>query len=240
MQSTEYGRIDQTNNHGQLKQKASSDLSAARRKNRAGSSQSSSPYSSGDEADDETKKVQASSFALRAFHEMAIQFRPTYKYDPGTDQYDTSEKRRNPAWCDRVLFRGGSGRSHARAQQASDNQSAQLQPAPERPVEYDPQGQITPIFYRRLECKQSDHRPIVSAFQVKTKSIDRDARKRVLENVCQQRESQGIPDTVYFAKVLWLARHTASVAKATELLASVQGDLQTAIQAHHQNALQQQ
>ncbi|KAJ2514809.1 hypothetical protein H4217_005541 [Coemansia sp. RSA 1939] len=240
MQSTEYGRIDQTNNHGQLKQKASSDLSAARRKNRAGSSQSSSPYSSGDEADDETKKVQASSFALRTFHEMAIQFRPTYKYDPGTDQYDTSEKRRNPAWCDRVLFRGGSGRSHARAQQAFDNQSAQLQPAPERPVEYDPQGQITPIFYRRLECKQSDHRPIVSAFQVKTKSIDRDARKRVLENVCQQRESQGIPDTVYFAKILWLARHTASVAKATELLASVQGDLQAAIQAHHQNALQQQ
>jgi hypothetical protein len=45
-------------------------------------------------------------FRLRAFQESPINFAPTYKYNVNSDVYDTSEKRRAPAWCDRIMYRG--------------------------------------------------------------------------------------------------------------------------------------
>lgn len=45
--------------------------------------------------------------AFSEFDEAAVQFWPSYKYDPGTNQFDSSEKRRTPSWCDRILWRRG-------------------------------------------------------------------------------------------------------------------------------------
>lgn len=40
------------------------------------------------------------------YSEKTPAFLPTYKFDLGTDEYDTSEKGRIPAWCDRILSKG--------------------------------------------------------------------------------------------------------------------------------------
>jgi hypothetical protein len=44
--------------------------------------------------------------AFPHYSETTPTFLPTYKFNPGTDIYDTSEKARIPAWCDRILTKG--------------------------------------------------------------------------------------------------------------------------------------
>jgi hypothetical protein len=43
--------------------------------------------------------------AFPGFAEGPITFAPTFKFDKGTDDYDTSPKQRIPAWTDRILFK---------------------------------------------------------------------------------------------------------------------------------------
>ncbi|XP_013859258.1 inositol polyphosphate 5-phosphatase K [Austrofundulus limnaeus] len=42
---------------------------------------------------------------LEGFMEGSLNFPPTYKFDVGTHTYDTSAKKRKPAWTDRILWR---------------------------------------------------------------------------------------------------------------------------------------
>ncbi|PFH62552.1 hypothetical protein XA68_13134 [Ophiocordyceps unilateralis] len=44
--------------------------------------------------------------AFPYYSEARISFMPTYKFDIGTDNYDSSEKARIPAWTDRILRKG--------------------------------------------------------------------------------------------------------------------------------------
>ena len=88
-------------------------------------------------------------FRFRTFVEGPITFAPTYKYDRRSSEYDSSEKRRLPAWCDRVLWRSC---VPARVQQR---------------------------HYRRYEVNVSDHRPVSAGFTVTVKSVRQEVRARV-------------------------------------------------------------
>ncbi|SCU81660.1 LAFA_0C06414g1_1 [Lachancea sp. 'fantastica'] len=43
---------------------------------------------------------------FKGFKEPTVKFPPTYKYDHGTNNYDTSEKARTPSWTDRIIYKG--------------------------------------------------------------------------------------------------------------------------------------
>jgi endonuclease/exonuclease/phosphatase family metal-dependent hydrolase len=51
--------------------------------------------------------------AFPFYSESRVTFLPTYKFDVGTDNYDTSEKNRIPAWTDRILRKGNNLRQTA-------------------------------------------------------------------------------------------------------------------------------
>lgn len=86
------------------------------------------------------------SFRLRPFREAPLTFVPTYKYDRLNHEFDTSEKRRVPAWCDRILFKS-------------------------RDFE-----RVVCLHYQRYEANTSDHRPISGGFRVTTKTVRQDER----------------------------------------------------------------
>lgn len=53
---------------------------------------------------DQLRALRTDKKMFYGFEEMEPMFKPTFKYDVGTNTYDTSEKQRIPAWCDRILY----------------------------------------------------------------------------------------------------------------------------------------
>lgn len=54
---------------------------------------------------DQLNRKMRSGVVFPFYEEHDITFAPTYKFNPGEDAYDTLEKMRIPAWCDRILHR---------------------------------------------------------------------------------------------------------------------------------------
>ena len=93
--------------------------------------------------------------AFAGFREAELNFAPTYKYLPGSNDYDRREdKLRAPAWCDRVLWY---------ADRLVDD--------------------VTCLDYERLETCLSDHKPVVAAFKFLASTILREKELEILNTV---------------------------------------------------------
>jgi phosphatidylinositol-bisphosphatase len=110
--------------------------------------------------------------ARRAFHgfqEGVLTFKPTYKYQPGTDEYDQrpEKKIRAPAWCDRILW------------MSADASHVQL------------------LSYAvTQELNASDHKPVFASFLATIKDVIQPKREAVygeVMKVLDKFENQSLP-----------------------------------------------
>ncbi|XP_002662241.3 inositol polyphosphate 5-phosphatase K [Danio rerio] len=103
---------------------------------------------------DQLNIAKDSETVLEGFHEGPLKFPPTYKFDVGTDTYDTSGKKRMPAWTDRILWRL---RPMAQVSNSTSKRSS---------LSGLTSGtRVSQHFYRsHMEYTVSDHKPVSSVF----------------------------------------------------------------------------
>ncbi|XP_053500582.1 synaptojanin-1 isoform X2 [Ictalurus furcatus] len=124
---------------------------------------------------------------FRGFIEGKLDFAPTYKYDLFSDDYDTSEKCRTPAWTDRVLWK----RRKWDFQKTAEELDLNVVGAPVDEEDQHPWSPGELKYYSRAELKTSDHRPVVAIIDVDILEVDPEARHQVYKDVIAL---QGPPD----------------------------------------------
>ncbi|XP_053164130.1 synaptojanin-1 isoform X6 [Hemicordylus capensis] len=124
---------------------------------------------------------------FRHFLEGKIVFAPTYKYDLFSDDYDTSEKCRTPAWTDRVLWRRRKW-PFDRSAEDMDLLNSSFHDESKLLYTWNPG---TLLYYGRAELKTSDHRPVVALVDIDIFEVDAEERQKIYKEVIAV---QGPPD----------------------------------------------
>ena len=113
-------------------------------------------------ARDQLNVERAAQRAFCGFYEGALSFRPTYKFQAGTNLYEQrpDKKLRAPAWCDRILWRCSS--------------------------DIDPKY-LRQLYYGSVdELLLSDHKPVHALFEVGVRTVLRDRRAAVVADITRQ------------------------------------------------------
>ncbi|XP_075097369.1 type I inositol polyphosphate 5-phosphatase 13-like isoform X1 [Nicotiana tabacum] len=100
---------------------------------------------------------------FQGMREAIIKFPPTYKFEkgkPGLGGYDSGEKKRIPAWCDRVLYRD--------SRVAPSMECSLGCPVVASILQYD----------ACMEVTESDHKPVRCKFNIEVAHLDRSVRRQ--------------------------------------------------------------
>ncbi|XP_076951588.1 type I inositol polyphosphate 5-phosphatase 13-like [Bidens hawaiensis] len=110
---------------------------------------------------------------FQGMREALIRFPPTYKFErgkPGLGGYDSGEKKRIPAWCDRILYR--------------DNRSS---PTSECSLACPVTASVW-LYEACMDVVESDHKPVRCKLEVQVAHVDRSLRRQEFGKIFMSNE----------------------------------------------------
>ncbi|KAJ4805284.1 Endonuclease/exonuclease/phosphatase family protein [Rhynchospora pubera] len=145
---------------------------------------------------------------FQGMREAQIKFPPTYKFQrhvPGLGGYDSGEKKRIPAWCDRILYR--------------DSRSISVA---ECSLECPVVAAIT-HYDACMDVTDSDHKPVRCKFQIEIAHADELIKRQKYGDIIESNEevrslledSRVVPDTTVNTDSITLQNHENAVLKIT-------------------------
>nr|XP_020454037.1 inositol polyphosphate 5-phosphatase K-like isoform X2 [Monopterus albus] len=102
---------------------------------------------------------------LQEFEEGPLNFKPTYKFDRNSDSYDTSNKKRKPAWTDRILWRINPKSPPPEDDDDDDNDEKTSTSTDKGQDEY-PVLVTQETYTSIMSYGLSDHKPVVATFSL--------------------------------------------------------------------------
>ena len=126
---------------------------------------------------DQLTRERVAGRAFQGYSEGSILFPPTFKYDKGSEHFDTSSKARPPAWTDRVLYNMAvrapplqlpetpTSIEKVSGIQGTESKTDPSTPLPTVPPVLPPWSpQIALDKYYSIDSRHSDHRPVCAEF----------------------------------------------------------------------------
>lgn len=112
---------------------------------------------------------------LQEFQEGALDFQPTFKFDRFSDIYDSSGKKRKPAWTDRILWRvkpkaPPPDQKDEDEDEGLDEKLSQVQTEEEEEDEFPLKVKLE-SYSSNMEYGISDHKPVIGIFTLELKKM---------------------------------------------------------------------